>query len=69
MIRVGQKVKFDPGAEFKGFNSEDSRGKKVTGTIKYINWRHGWFSVEYNEPKLRTSFMFSQIGAGVYLCN
>ena len=70
MIKVGQKVRFDPFRETTGFASEDNRGKKVTGTVVMVNEGHQWFSVEYDGGgvKLRTSFKFCQIGSGVRLC-
>lgn len=69
MIKVGQKVRFDPYREITGFASEDCRGKKVIGTVVMVNRPHTWFSVEYDchGVKLRDSFKFSQIGNGVKL--
>lgn len=64
-IKVGQKVYFDPFLEITGFSSELNRGKKVVGTVVMVNYPHQWFSVEYGDPKQRTSFKFSQIGTEV----
>ena len=67
MIKVGQKVCFDPFDEITGFASEDSRGKTATGTVVMVCEPHKWFSVEYEcgGVKQRTSFKFSQIGKDV----
>lgn len=65
MIEVGQKVKFDPFAEITGFSSDLNRGKKVTGTVVYVNAPHQWFSVGYANQRI--SFKFSQIGEDVHL--
>lgn len=68
MIKVGQKVRFDPFKELKGFGAEDNRGKMVTGTVVMVNYEHKWFSVEYGDPKMRTSFKFCDIGSVVKVC-
>lgn len=65
MISVGQKVRFDPFAEITGFGSSDNRGKFVIGTVVSANEPHKWFSVEYGDPKSRTSFKFCDIGQAV----
>ena len=65
MIKVGQKVRFDPSRFWIGYAVEDCRGD-VTGTVVMVNHKHGWFSVKYGD--LRTSFMFSQIGKDVKIC-
>lgn len=65
MIQLGQKVKFDPFGELTGFGSEDHKGNYVTGTVVYVNVRNKWFSVEYGNPKARTSFKFCDIGKEV----
>lgn len=67
MIEVGQKVQFDPFKTTTGFASDDHRGRKFTGKVVYVNTRHKWFSVEYSDPKLRTSFKFCDIGESVEL--
>ena len=67
MIEVGQKVRFDPFKESSGFYTKTNRKGAQLGTVCYVNRRHKWFSVEYNIPKLRTSFKFSQIGMDVQL--
>ena len=68
MIKVGQKVRFDPFKELKGFGAEDNRGNYVTGTVVMVNAPHKWFSVEYGNPNMRTSFNFSDIGSVVKVC-
>ena len=68
MIRVGQKVRFDPFKEIAGFGSNDNRGKPVTGTVVMVNVPHKWFSVEYGNPKARASFKFCDIGKVVNIC-
>lgn len=69
-IKIGQKVRFDPLAETRGFGVEDYRGNYVTGTVVMVNARHKWFSVEYlsGSVKQRTSFKFCQIGEDVQIC-
>ena len=68
MIKVGQKVQFDPFKEITGFGSDDNRGKLVTGTVVMVNEPHSWFSVEYGNPKMRASFKFCDIGTAVTVC-
>ena len=68
MINIGQKVKFNP---VKGMQSaNDIRTAESTiGTVKYVNAKHRWFSVEYGDDvKLRISFNFNDIGSSVKLC-
>lgn len=62
MVKVGQKVRFDPCSHLDGFCAEVVKGNEVTGTIVMVNYKHGWFSVEYGDPKARTSFNFVDIG-------
>lgn len=70
MIKVGQKVRFDPFEAITGFGSSDNQGKPVTGTVVMVNEPHKWFSVEYNfgGGKMRYSFKFCDIGQVVWLC-
>lgn len=68
MISVDDKVRFDPFLEITGFGSEDNRGNIVTGTVVMVNYGHKWFSVEYGDPKMRTSFKFQDIGKSVTVC-
>lgn len=66
-VSVGQKVRFDPFLEVTGYASEYIRGNEVTGVVVYVNELHQWFSVEYGNPKARTSFNFCSIGEEVTL--
>lgn len=68
MVKVGQKVRFDPFGAITGFASEDNRGRMLTGTVVMVNVPHKWFSVEYGDPKMRTSFKFCDIGQVVTIC-
>lgn len=68
MVRIGTKVSFDPYRTLTGFGKEMVRGIKVTGTVVMINEDHKWFSVEYGNPKQRTSFKFCEIGSVVNVC-
>lgn len=68
MVTVDDKVTFDPFAEVTGFASEDNKGNFVTGSVVYVNYEHKWFSVEYGNPKTRTSFKFCDIGTAVKVC-
>lgn len=58
MIKIGQKVKFDPLRDISIMGVLDRRTAKfdqVVGTITYINAPHRWFSVEYGGDKKRLS--------------
>ena len=71
MVEVGQKVQFDPSRDIKGFASKDTKGKVVTGTVVYVNALNRWFSAEYKTAsgvKVRTSFLFCEIGKSVKVC-
>lgn len=65
-IRIGQNVRFDPFETTLGFGIDDLR-KETEGTVVEIYWEHKWFSVEFGEPKQRTSFNFADIGKTVML--
>lgn len=65
IINIGQKVQFDPFKGIKGFDIEAFRGEMVTGTVVMVNELRMWFSVEYGNPKQRTSFKFCDIGKEV----
>ena len=62
MVKVGQKVRFDPLHYVVGYGAEVIRGHLVTGTVVMVNEAHRWFSVEYGNPKQRMSFKFADIG-------
>lgn len=64
MVTVGEKVRFDPFACTVGIDIGFSRGE-VTGKIVDVHYGHKWFSVEYGNPKMRTSFNFCDIGQAV----
>jgi hypothetical protein len=59
MVKVGQKVRFDPFYGMKGYGVEVCR-EEVTGTVVMINHKHKWFLVAYGNN--RTSFRFDDIG-------
>lgn len=65
MVKVGQKVRFDPLDYISVMGSLEVRGTIVTGTVVGVYKKHKWFSVEYGEPKQRTSFKFCDIGQEV----
>ena len=64
MVTVGDKVLFDPFGCITGIDIRYSR-EEVTGEVVEVNEKHKWFSVEYGEPKMRTSFKFCDIGSVV----
>lgn len=61
MVQIGDKVKFTPLKDIRchGVTVIDAL---VTGTVVMINYKHSWFSVEYGDSKMRTSFRFDDIG-------
>ena len=65
-VTIGQKVKFDPFETAMGYGMEICRHIE-TGTVVEIYKDHKWFSVEYGNPKQRTSFNFCDIGKSVML--
>ena len=65
-VSIGQKVRFDPFETGFGFGIEDCRGE-VEGTVVQVYKDHKWFSVEYGDPKQRTSFNFADIGKSVMI--
>lgn len=64
-VIVGQKVRFDPFEDIKKFTEKITYD--TVGTVSYVNERHKWFSVQYNENQ-RTSFNFCDIGKHVFIC-
>lgn len=62
MIKIGQKVSFDP---WHGINSVlGSRNDgNVEGTVIYVNEPHNYFTVEYElgDGKFKTSFNFCDV--------
>ena len=68
MIKLGQKVKFNPmdGSHFIGCSTIT---EIVEGKVVYINEPHRWFSVAYgHDNQCRTSFLFTDIGDKVHVC-
>lgn len=61
---LGRAVRFVLCESLSGYGVEVVR-RAVTGTIVFVNEKHKWFSVEYGDLKMRTSFRFSQIGENV----
>ena len=66
MVSVGQKVQFDP-FESDNFLGIGAIRYTVTGTVVEVYKNHKWFSVEYGNPKQRTSFKLCDIGKSVKL--
>lgn len=62
MIKIGQKVKFDP---FKGIRigGMTTGTNKVSGTVVYINTEHRYFTVEYKlgDETFKNSFNFNDL--------
>lgn len=65
-VSIGQTVRFDPFETGFGFGIDDCRGE-VEGTVVEVYKDHKWFSVEYGNPKQRTSFSFADIGKSVMI--
>ena len=63
MIKVGQKVRFNP---FKDLRITGIGGVSgcVTGTVVSVHASHHWFGVEYKDGDhtWRTSFKFEDVG-------
>lgn len=66
MINIGQKVSFNPFTGQGGTN-DVTRFNNTEGTVKYVNARNRWFSVEWGDPKTVISFNFNDIGKAVKL--
>ena len=66
MIKVGQKVKFNPHAGMHSVG-DITPFNNTEGVVKYVNACNHWFSVEYGDPKMRISFKFDDIGKAVKL--
>ena len=65
MIKIGQKVKFNPVAHMHSVN-DIAAYENTEGIVKYINPVNRWFSVEYGDDvKLRMAFNFNDIGKNV----
>lgn len=62
MIKVGQRVKYDPFKAMSYLGVCEVR-QVVSGVVTYINHKRGWFTVENNG--IRTTFRFTDIGKDV----
>ena len=67
MVVIGDKVRFDPFEHDRCTDVGFYRGG-VIGEVVEVNYDHKWFSVEYGNPKMRTSFNFCDIGSVVKVC-
>lgn len=70
MVKVGQKVKFDP---YKGIRVGNGLpvSATLTGKVIEVYEDHHWFAVQYTDgenKKRRTSFNFADIGVNVHIC-
>lgn len=68
MVKVGQKVRFDPFRTLQGFASRDVKGKEREGTVVLVNEPCRWIGVEFGTPTQRISFKFCDIGEVVEIC-
>lgn len=70
MIKVGQKVKFNPfdGLHMTGFTDIN---KKFKGVVKFVHPTHRYFTVEYDNGAglQKISYRFDDIGKYVKLIN
>lgn len=66
-VKVGQRVRFDPYIDIKGFGTEMNRGNLTTGVVTFVNHAHRWFLVEYGEHRLRISFKYCDLRDRVQL--
>lgn len=69
MIKVGQKVAFDPFKDIK-FNGALSFHETVEGVVHFVHPTHRWFNVEYGTEdigRMLISFKFDDIGRTVKL--
>ena len=64
MICVGEKVRFDA-FEHDRCSDIGFYRNYVIGEVVEVNYKHKWFSVEYGNPKQRTSFKFCEVGKSV----
>lgn len=62
MIKLGQKIEFDPWQGLNGILG-CREGVTTVGTVVYINNDHHWFTVEYplGKEKFRTCFHFVDV--------
>lgn len=64
MIKLGQKVEFDPLDGMLWYGAEHFH-EIVTGTVVEIHEDHRWFLVEYGEDKIKIGFKFDDVGETV----
>lgn len=69
MVKIGQKVRFNPLEDVQLSGLVDRREIKE-GIVKYINSKHRWFSVEYDGGAglQRISFDYTDLGRKVHIC-
>lgn len=62
MIKLGQKISFDPWHCSTGVLGS-REGDRVEGIVTYVNPKHSWFEVEYKlgNEKFKTSFHFCDV--------
>lgn len=63
MIKLGQKVKFNPFEGTKVVGSMDNT--EVIGEVTYIHEENQWFQITYGKHNLRRCYKFSDIGTEV----
>lgn len=71
MIKVGKKVRFVPSInDSVVLNPEERKLLMIPGYVRYVNWEHEWFEVEFDcgGTKQRESFKFCDIGSAVKVC-
>lgn len=68
MIKVGQKVRFNPFKDIRQYGLA-SVNDVVTGKVHYVHPTHRWFNVEYGDDMgtRLISFKFDDIGKNVRL--
>ena len=65
IIKLGQKVKFNPFEGTKVMGSMDDT--EVIGEVTHINEEKQWFQITYGKHKLRRCYKFSDIGTEVQI--
>ena len=62
MIKLGQKVRFNPYEDMRGYGVGLIRGD-LTGTVILVHPSHRYFIAEYGdgEAKFKTSFKFNDV--------
>ena len=65
MVKIGDKKTFRPAAYERAVAGLGQKLEKVTGTVVYINRKHGWYRVEYETKyygKQHECFRFNEGG-------